>query len=662
MADRTGRQLGNYRLVRLLGQGGFADVYLAEHIHLGTQAAIKVLSMRLTSDNVEHFRTEARTIARLIHPHIVRVLDFGVEDGTPYLVMDYAPHGSLRQRHPKGSLLPLTTIVDYVKQAAEALQYAHEKKLIHRDIKPENLLVGENHQVLLSDFGIALVAQSTRYQNTQEIVGTAAYMAPEQLQGKPRRASDQYALGIIVYEWLSGERPFHGTFTELYSQHMFVPPPPLHEKVPAISLDIEKVVLTALAKEPQHRFPSIKAFATALEQVSESAEFPTLASSPQPLELTIPSIPPSQHLWPADTVSSSSQLSQASVTSAPSVERELAKRAISRRAILVGLAALAAVGGGIVWHTLSQGSLLAPSSTGKPEPTATVGPATPTTPPKSANLVGYYSDASRKLTIGLFSKLAAQPQEIFTDFPVEVDSDMIVIGGGGRGKDFPYGALLTASYPREDMAAWLVSSKDHIHPDPHRLVGFAIGLKIAGMSRDELLSNHDVAVFSIDSGTASHPEASVNIPGDFVLLGGGFNVHWQGAGNLATASFPGPTNSWTSWTARSKDHEVGDPSYLTTYAIGLRRNFRVGTVMLHVDLSQSSIAAHPTSTASLQQGFALTGGGAEVHWTGAGNLLWRLEPVTLQDQETQQFIASSKDQDIDDPSTITTYALGIQIA
>jgi eukaryotic-like serine/threonine-protein kinase len=134
MADRVGQQLGNYRLIRLLGQGGFADVYLAEHIHLDTQAAIKVLSMRLTSDNMEHFRTEARTIARLVHPHIVRVLDFGVEDGTPYLVMDYAPQGSLRQRHPKGTRLPLTTIVDYVKQVAEALQYAHEKKLIHRDI------------------------------------------------------------------------------------------------------------------------------------------------------------------------------------------------------------------------------------------------------------------------------------------------------------------------------------------------------------------------------------------------------------------------------------------------------------------------------------------------------------------------------------------------
>src|SRR5438128_1943565 len=152
MTNHLGQQLGNYRLTKLLGQGGFADVYLAEHLHLETQAAIKVLSMRLTGENIEHFRIEARTVARLVHPHIVRVLYFGVAINTHYLVMDYAPNGSLRQHHPKGTRLPLDTITQYVKQVAEALQYAHEKKLIHRDIKPENMLLSENHQVLLSDF------------------------------------------------------------------------------------------------------------------------------------------------------------------------------------------------------------------------------------------------------------------------------------------------------------------------------------------------------------------------------------------------------------------------------------------------------------------------------------------------------------------------------
>ena len=231
MLDRVGQQLGNYRLLRLLGQGGFADVYLGEHVYLRTRAAIKVLQMRVAGDDMESFLNEARTIANLKHAHIVRVLEFGVEGNTPFLVMEYAPSGTLRQRYPKGTRLPLTIIVPYVKQVASALQYAHDRKLIHRDVKPENMLLESENDILLSDFGIALVAQSSRYQNTQETVGTIAYMAPEQLQGRPRPASDQYALGIVVYEWLSGTRPFQGSFTEMYSQHLFVPPPPLSGKI-----------------------------------------------------------------------------------------------------------------------------------------------------------------------------------------------------------------------------------------------------------------------------------------------------------------------------------------------------------------------------------------------------------------------------------------------
>src|SRR5213080_635242 len=157
MIDRVGQQLGNYRLSRLIGHGGFAEVYLGEHIHLNTQAAIKVLQIRLTGSNLEQFRNEARTIASLVHPNIVRVLDFGLEDNIPFLVMDYAPNGTLRQRHPKGSVLPLATVVDYVRQVADALQYAHNIKVIHRDIKPENMLLGRNNEVLLSDFGIATI-------------------------------------------------------------------------------------------------------------------------------------------------------------------------------------------------------------------------------------------------------------------------------------------------------------------------------------------------------------------------------------------------------------------------------------------------------------------------------------------------------------------------
>ncbi len=273
MTDFTGMQLGNYRVVRLLGQGGFADVYLGEHVYLKTFAAIKVVQTRMTGEDMDTFLREAQMVSSLVHPNIVRVLEFGREGTTPFLVMDYAPHGTLRQRHPRGSRLAPTAIVPYVRQVAAALQYAHDRRLIHRDVKPENMLIGANNEVLLSDFGIALLAQSSRYQSTQDVVGTAAYMAPEQFEGRPVPASDQYALGVVVYEWLTGERPFHGSFAEIASQHMLAVPA-LREKAPGVSPVTEEVVRTALAKDPQNRFLRVEAFANAFEQSVRAAPGP----------------------------------------------------------------------------------------------------------------------------------------------------------------------------------------------------------------------------------------------------------------------------------------------------------------------------------------------------------------------------------------------------
>ena len=273
MADRVGQQLGNYMLVRLLGQGGFAEVYLGEHVYLKSQAAIKVLQTRLSgTDDTDSFLREAQTIARLSHPNIIRVLDFGIDqEKTPYLVMDYASNGTLRERHPRGSQVPLITIIPYVRQISDALQYAHDEHLIHRDVKPENMLLGKRNEVLLSDFGIALVAQSSRYTGTQDVIGTVTYMAPEQIQGKPRPASDQYSLAVVIYEWLTGDRPFHGTFTEMCTQHMFAAPPPLTEKLVRFSPEVERVVLRALQKDPKQRYESILAFARDFELASQQA-------------------------------------------------------------------------------------------------------------------------------------------------------------------------------------------------------------------------------------------------------------------------------------------------------------------------------------------------------------------------------------------------------
>ncbi len=212
MINRVGQRLGNYRLLRLLGRGSFAEVYLGEHLHLGTQAAIKVLHAHLTSEDGERFRAEARMIARLDHPLILRILDFDVEDGIPFFVMEYAPNGTLRQRHPKGTWVPLDNIVSYMKHLAEALDYVHAQGWVHRDIKPENMVFGRNHEVLLTDFGLIITSQSSYSQETPQMVGTMAYVAPELFQGHPQPASDQYALGIVVYECSLEILPFTDCF------------------------------------------------------------------------------------------------------------------------------------------------------------------------------------------------------------------------------------------------------------------------------------------------------------------------------------------------------------------------------------------------------------------------------------------------------------------
>ena len=265
--QRVGEQVGDYRLIRWLGRGTFADVYLGEHIYLKTQSAIKVLHLHLPKKVLKDFLNEACTVAGLDHPNIVRVLDYGVENRIPFLAMAYAPNGSLRQRFPEGTRVSLEQIVPLVQQIASALDYAHQQRLIHRDVKPENMLLGPQNQVLLSDFGFVLVAQDTRSQAANAMVGTALYMAPEMVEGKVHFASDQYALGIVTYQWLCGEYPFTGSYIQIGTQHLLVPPPSLCEKVPGLPPDVERVVFKALAKDRAQRYENVTAFANALQDV-----------------------------------------------------------------------------------------------------------------------------------------------------------------------------------------------------------------------------------------------------------------------------------------------------------------------------------------------------------------------------------------------------------
>lgn len=313
MMNRVGQQFGNYRLVRFLGQGGFAEVYLGEHILMGSSAAIKILNTQLIATDSQRFIQEARTLVTLEHPRIVRVKECGIERGIPFLVMDYAPNGTLRQRHPGRTRVPLQQVISYVSQITDALQYAHDHRFIHRDVKPENMLVGRSGEVLLSDFGIAVMSATSSIRYNKDSAGTAIYMAPEQIERQALPASDQYALGIVVYEWLCGEVPFQGSFSEISAKHLHTPPPPFRQKGVNVPPVVEGIVMKALVKKPEGRFPSVKEFALALQQssmqqMSQSSkrdswrdESLILADPGQPSPFTVNPVIPQQPFTPVST-------------------------------------------------------------------------------------------------------------------------------------------------------------------------------------------------------------------------------------------------------------------------------------------------------------------------------------------------------------------------
>jgi serine/threonine protein kinase len=287
MRDLTNTIFGEYRLLRMLGQSNFSgsSVYLGEHIYLKTRLAIKILQVPLSQADHDSFHKEARLLTKIRHPHIVAAHTYDVDDIMPFIVMNYAPNGTLRHRYPTGTRLSNEDIVRYITQVAEALQYLHDQEqLIHCDVKPENMLLGPHDEVWLSDFGTAVaISASPLALNQEEISATVQYLAPEQAQGEPCVATDQYALGVVVYEWLSGTFPFDGPAAEVPLQHIYDPPPSLCAKIPTIPPAVEMVVFKALAKDPQYRFPSVQAFVDALKVALKSTSYSTSATSPIPV-------------------------------------------------------------------------------------------------------------------------------------------------------------------------------------------------------------------------------------------------------------------------------------------------------------------------------------------------------------------------------------------
>lgn len=271
-----GEQFGEYRLLSLLGEGSFGVVYRAEHVNFGTIVAVKVLEARTNSktDRTD-FDNEVNAM-HWDHPNIIRIITHGLSHNRYYLVMDYAPFGSMRDRHPHYSRLRWETVVEYALQIADGLQYVHDRGKVHRDVKPENLLIGENHKLLLSDFGLTITSLTVDSKQLQSPDGSLVYIAPEQANGQAVRESDQYALGIVMFEWLCGQLPFTGTAEEVLAQHYRATPPLLRERVPLLPSQLEEIVLRLLAKNPKQRFASMRDLKAALERVNTST---TIAST-----------------------------------------------------------------------------------------------------------------------------------------------------------------------------------------------------------------------------------------------------------------------------------------------------------------------------------------------------------------------------------------------
>ena len=265
---------GRYRIVRKLGSGGMADVYLAEDEELGRRIAIKILNDRHANDDsfVERFRREAKNAAGLSHPNIVSIYDRGEAEGTYYIAMEYLDGRSLKELVVARGPLPIPDAIDATRQVLMALRFAHRKGVVHRDIKPHNVMADADGRLKVTDFGIARAGVS-QMTEAGSIIGTAQYLSPEQARGAPvDQRSDLYSVGVVLYEMLTGTTPFSGESpVEIAMKHLSDPPRPPSVERPDIPPDLDMIVLRALAKNPDDRFQTAEEMDAELERVSRGA-------------------------------------------------------------------------------------------------------------------------------------------------------------------------------------------------------------------------------------------------------------------------------------------------------------------------------------------------------------------------------------------------------
>lgn len=263
-----------YEIVKTIGEGGMANVYLAKDTILSRNVAVKVLRGDLSSDEkfIRRFQREALSVSNLSHPNIVEVYDVGEEDGQYYIVMEYIEGKTLKQLINKRGALTIPEVIDIMTQLTDGLAHAHEAYIIHRDIKPQNIMILDNGEVKITDFGIAVAMNATQLTQTNSVMGTVHYLPPEQANGKSATVkSDIYSLGILMYELLTGSVPFKGdNAVEIALKHMKEKLPSIRKQNPLIPQSIENIILKACAKNPRNRYESVKQMNEDLKHAMEN--------------------------------------------------------------------------------------------------------------------------------------------------------------------------------------------------------------------------------------------------------------------------------------------------------------------------------------------------------------------------------------------------------
>ena len=262
-----------YEIIKTIGEGGMANVYLANDTILDRKVAIKVLRGDLSNDEkfIRRFQREALSVSNLSHPNIVEVYDVGEEDGQYYIVMEYIEGKTLKQLLKKRETLTLPEVIDIMLQLTDGLAHAHESYIIHRDIKPQNIMILDNGLVKITDFGIAMALNATQLTQTNSVMGSVHYLPPEQANGKSATVkSDIYSLGILMYELITGSVPFKGdNAVEIALKHMKEKIPSIRKQNPTIPQSVENIVIKATAKNPRNRYDSVKEMHDDLEVCME---------------------------------------------------------------------------------------------------------------------------------------------------------------------------------------------------------------------------------------------------------------------------------------------------------------------------------------------------------------------------------------------------------